>query len=204
MGAEPEPVPVARPAAVVLVPFPAQGHVSPMFLMARALAARGVDATLAVPDFVHRRMVGASCSHDGDGTDGRHGVGIASIPTGVPDDGNGEPPCFAAFAHAMEHTMPARLEEMLMRRASTGRGGVACLIVDVLASWAVPVAERCGVPAVGFWTAMLATYRAVAAIPELIAKGLISDCGMSGACRPCIVPCRRLIFRFAPIFASFT
>ncbi|KAK3154702.1 hypothetical protein QOZ80_2BG0194090 [Eleusine coracana subsp. coracana] len=174
MGAEPEPgVPVRPAAAVVLVPFPAQGHVSPILLMARALAARGVDATVAVPDFVHRRIV-VSASQDG--TDG-HGVELASIPSGVPDDGDGDPPGFAGFAHSMEHDMPARLEEMLTRRALTGRG-VVCLIVDVLASWAVPVAERCGVPAMGFWPAMLATYRAVAAIPELIGKGLISNCGI--------------------------
>jgi hypothetical protein len=170
MGAEPEPLPV-RPTTVVLVPFPAQGHVSPMLLMARALAARGVKATVAVPDFVHCRIVGGS----------QDGVELASIPSGIPDDGKGNPPGFAGFGRAMEHGMPARLEEMLTRRALTTGRGVACLVVDVLASWAVPVAERCGVPAVGFWPAMLATYRVVAAIPELIAKGLISDCGMSGA-----------------------
>ena len=73
--------------------------------------------------------------------------------------------------------MPASLEEMLTTTTTRRRGGVACLIADVLASWAVPVAARCGVPAVGFWPAMLATYRAVAAIPELIDKGLISDSG---------------------------
>jgi len=47
------------------------------------------------------------------------------------------------------------------RRGLAGRG-VSCLVADVLASWAVPVATRCGVPAVGFWPAMLATYRVVA------------------------------------------
>ncbi|KAL6899542.1 hypothetical protein ACP4OV_006200 [Aristida adscensionis] len=161
MGAEPEPVPV-RPASVVLVPFPAQGHVSPMLRLARALAARGVAATVAVPDFVHRRIVGGSGA----------GVDLAPIDSDVPDDGDGEPPGFASFAHAMEHHMPAQLEGMLRRR------GAACLVVDVLASWAVPVAARCGVPAVGFWTAMLATYRVVGAIPELIDKGLITDAGI--------------------------
>lgn len=71
--------------------------------------------------------------------------------------------------------MPEQLERMLLSTA--GRGRVACLVVDVLASWAVPVAERCGVPAAGFWPAMLASYRAVAAIPELLRKGVISESG---------------------------
>ncbi|XP_051193654.1 UDP-glycosyltransferase 82A1 [Lolium perenne] len=161
MGADPE---LADLAAVVLVPFPAQGHVTPMLHLARALAARGVASTVAVPDFVHRRM--GSCADVASG-----GVGLASIPSGIFDDG-GEPPGFASIAHAMEHHMPAHLERMLTR------GHAACVVVDVLASWAIPVASRCGVPAVGFWPAMLASFRVVAAIPELLRRRFISDSGI--------------------------
>ncbi|XP_020168869.1 UDP-glycosyltransferase 82A1-like [Aegilops tauschii subsp. strangulata] len=163
MGAEPELV----DPAVVLVPFPAQGHVTPMLQLARALVARGVAATVAVPDFVHRRM---------GSVDAVGGVALASIPSGIPDDDE-EPPGFASIAHAMEHHMPAHLEQTLARGQAPGARGTACLIVDVLASWAVPVASRCGVPVVGFWPAMLATFGVVAAIPELLSKGFISDCG---------------------------
>jgi hypothetical protein len=135
-----------------------------MLHLARALAARGVASTVAVPDFVHRRM--GSCADVASG-----GVGLASIPSGIFDDG-GEPPGFASIAHAMEHHMPAHLERMLTR------GHAACVVVDVLASWAIPVASRCGVPAVGFWPAMLASFRVVAAIPELLRRRFISDSGM--------------------------
>jgi len=173
MVAEAEHV-AARPAAstVVLVPFPAQGHISPMLRLARALAGRGVAAIVTMPDFVHRRLASA-CGQAGVVV----GVELASIDSGVPDDGVGEPPGFAGFARAMEHHMPTSLEAMLTTRRGLAGCGVACLVADVLASWAVPVATRCGVPAVGFWPAMLATYRVVAAIPELIDKGLISDHG---------------------------
>jgi hypothetical protein len=135
-----------------------------MLHLALALAARGVAATVAVPDFVHRRM--GSCAAVAGG------VSLASIPSGVPDDGGGEPPGFATIARAMEHHMPAHLERMLTR------GRAACVVVDVLASWAIPVASRCGVPAVGFWPAMLASFRVVAAIPELLRQRFISDSGM--------------------------
>ncbi|XP_051218337.1 UDP-glycosyltransferase 82A1 [Lolium perenne] len=158
--------------AVVLVPFPAQGHVTPMLHLARALAVHGVAATVAVPDFIHRRIAGTKA--DADVSDG---VALASIPSGVTDVVGADPPGFADFGHAMEHHMPAHLERLLTRvHAATGCR-VACVVVDVLASWAVPVAERCGVPAAGFWPAMLASYRVVAAIPELMEKGLISESG---------------------------
>uniref|UniRef100_A0ACD5USK9 Uncharacterized protein n=1 Tax=Avena sativa TaxID=4498 RepID=A0ACD5USK9_AVESA len=167
MGAE---AAIQPPAAVVLVPFPAQGHVTPMLHLARALAAHGVLATVAVPDFIHRRLAGTT---ENDAADAIDGVTLSSIPSGVADVVGGDPPGFADFAHAMEHHMPAHLERLLTRTGCR----VACVVVDVLASWAIPVAERCGVPAAGFWPAMLASYRVVAAIPELMAKGLISESG---------------------------
>ncbi|KAM0889927.1 hypothetical protein ACQ4PT_027400 [Festuca glaucescens] len=163
MGADPE---LADLAAVVLVPFPAQGHVTPMLHLAHALAARGVASTVAVPDFVHRRM--GSCAN----VAAAGGVALASIPSGIADDHGSEPPGFASIAHAMEHHMPMHLELMLTR------GHAACVVVDVLASWAIPVASRCGVPAVGFWPAMLASFRVVAAIPELLRQRFISDSGI--------------------------
>ncbi|CAD6262996.1 unnamed protein product [Miscanthus lutarioriparius] len=77
----------------------------------------------------------------------------------------------------MEHHMPLHLERMLTTSPPRRVPPVACVVVDVLASWAVPVAVRCGVPVAGFWPAMLACYRVVAAIPELLEKGLISESG---------------------------
>ncbi|TVT98502.1 hypothetical protein EJB05_56185, partial [Eragrostis curvula] len=153
--------------SIVFVPFAAQGHVAPMLQLARALIAdRGdVSVTVAVPDFIHRRM----------GQYRGAGVSLASIPTGVQDDGGDEPPGAAAIVHAMEHHMPSQLEGMLTKKMQ--QGGVSCVVVDLLASWAIPVAERCGLPIVGFWVGMQATYRSVAVIPELLSKGFVSGSG---------------------------
>ena len=120
-----------RCRTVIFVPFPAQGHVTPMLRLARTLVDDDggdddVSITVAVPDFIHRRMGQLSIP----------GVALASIPSGVEDDGDGEPPGPPSFLHAMEHHMPAQLEGMLMAE----RDVVSCLVFDLLASWAIPMA----------------------------------------------------------------
>ncbi|XP_072959568.1 UDP-glycosyltransferase 82A1 [Typha angustifolia] len=148
---------------IILVPFPAQGHVTPMLHLALAFEARGFAATVACPDFIHRRIA--------DRADAR--VALASIPSGLGDGDS--PKDFATIVGAMEAHMPAHLEDLIR---GVGPEPAACVVVDLLASWAIPVAARCGVPVAGFWPAMFATYRIISAIPELMRKGFISECGM--------------------------
>ncbi|KAG6519491.1 UDP-glycosyltransferase 82A1-like [Zingiber officinale] len=147
----------------ILVPFPAQGHVTAMLRLGRLLNASGFDVTMATPDFIHRRLAGSA-----DAGDVRH----ACLPSGLPEaDHTAEDS--TAIVRAMECHMPPHLERLLL---ADGDGAVACVVVDLAASWAIPVAKRCGVPVVaGFWPAMLASYRAIAAIPELIRRGFISE-----------------------------
>ncbi|KAG6508377.1 UDP-glycosyltransferase 82A1-like [Zingiber officinale] len=151
---------------IVLVPFPAQGHVSPMLHLARLLHASGLDVTVATPDFIHRRLVAAGGGGDG-------GCRLVSIPSGLDAEGDATPD-FSAIERAMESHMPPHLERLLLDEEEEA---VTCVVVDLLASWAIPVARRCGVHVAGFWPAMLATFRIISAIPELINRGLISEYG---------------------------
>jgi len=75
----------------------------------------------------------------------------------------------------MENIMPPQLERLLLEEDLD----VACVVVDLLASWAIGVADRCGVPVAGFWPVMFAAYRLIQAIPELVRTGLVSQKGSS-------------------------
>ncbi|XP_030456035.2 UDP-glycosyltransferase 82A1-like [Syzygium oleosum] len=157
--------PCTRRPKAILVPYPAQGHVTPMLKLALILHSQSFDPVLVTPEFIHR-----SISPMDDQTMVEV---ITYVP--IPDNsgaGDGAPRDFFLVEKAMEDGMAVHLERHVREL------DVALMVVDLLASFAIGVGNRCGVPTVGFWPAMLTTYKLVAAILELVQAGYISDSGI--------------------------
>ncbi|XP_073127986.1 UDP-glycosyltransferase 82A1 [Henckelia pumila] len=146
---------------VILIPYPAQGHVNPMIKLASLLSNMGFDPIIITPEFIHRRV--SRRINDG--------ILFMSVPDGLRE---GAPRDFFAIEMAMERNMASPLEELVREMG----GGIGFFVVDLLASWAIDVGRRCGVAVAGFWPAMHATYRLLAAIPDLIHAGVISGDGI--------------------------
>ncbi|GER54000.1 UDP-Glycosyltransferase superfamily protein [Striga asiatica] len=155
---------------IILIPYPAQGHVRPMLKLATVLSNLNFRPVVITPEFIHHRLHPPAVAGDG--------ILHMSIPDGL---GGGGQLDFFAIERAMEETMPVFLEELVRRMIDGGddvsAGGLACVVVDLLVSPAVEVGRRCGVAVVGFWPAMYATYRVIGAIPELIESKVISENG---------------------------
>jgi hypothetical protein len=149
---------------IILVPYPAQGHVTPMLKLAAAFNNRGFDTIMITPEYIHHQIVSYIEPKDQ--------ILCMPIPDGLDKD---TPRDFFAIEMAMEKNMPVHLEGMVHKLDEDGE--VVCVVVDLLASWAIEVANRCRVPVAGFWPAMLATYQMIAAIPDMVRTGLISDTG---------------------------
>ncbi|KAK9086098.1 hypothetical protein Sjap_026509 [Stephania japonica] len=151
---------------IILVPYPAQGHVTPMFHLALAFLRHHNDfePVIVTPEHIHRKIHSLY--------EPNNGISFVPICDGLEAD---EPRNFFSINFAMENNMPAHLERIIL--SFGGRGGVACVVVDVLASWAVDVARRLGVQVAGFWPAMHATFNLIAAIPEMVQQGLITEFG---------------------------
>ena len=153
---------------VIMVPYAAQGHVTPMLKLASYLSTLGLFQPLMVlPEFIHRRIISKM-----DLT--RAGIRCLSIPDGLDE---GKPCDFFAIETAMEDCMPAHLSRLIRKLQDDDHEEVGCLIVDVLASWAIEVGRECSVEVAGFWTAMVAAYSLISSFPELIQRGLISEAG---------------------------
>ncbi|KAF6135160.1 hypothetical protein GIB67_035231 [Kingdonia uniflora] len=148
---------------ILLVPYPAQGHVTPMLQLAIILRDRGFEPVIITPEFIHSRITKLPNNNN------NIGVSFASIPDGL--EGN-ETIDFFTISNTMENCMPLHLERIIRND-----GKVLCVIVDLLASWAIEVVNHCKVPAAGFWPAMLSTYNLISTIPDMIRLGHISELG---------------------------
>ncbi|XWS36807.1 hypothetical protein CRYUN_Cryun20dG0117500 [Craigia yunnanensis] len=153
---------------IILVPYPAQGHVTPMLNLGSAFLSHGFQSIIVTPKFIHRRIVS--------NMDPDNEVRFMSIPDGLDEEG---PHDFFAIEKAMENIMPAHLEALIHKvdEEEEGNGRVVCMVIDLLASWAIQVANRCRIPVAGFWPAMEATYRLITAIPDMVHSDLISETG---------------------------
>lgn len=157
-------------AKIFIVPYPAQGHVTPMVNLASVLALQGFEPVIVTTDFIR----GSISNQIRSWTD----ISFIGIPEGIEEE---SPRDFFALERTMENVMPVFLENLVeksRKEEEDGTGGaIACFVVDLLASGAITVGVQCGIPVAGFWPAMVETFHLITAIPEMIRKGFISDTG---------------------------
>ncbi|KAJ4894281.1 UDP-glycosyltransferase 82A1 [Raphanus sativus] len=157
---------VTQKPKIIFIPYPAQGHVTPMLHLASAFFSRGFSPVLMTPESINRRI--SKSNED---------LGITFLALSDGQERPDAPPSdFFSIEKSMETIMPSQLEHFLLEE-DVGAGRVACVVVDLLASWAIRVADRRGVPVAGFWPVLFAAYRMIESIPELVRTGIVSRKG---------------------------
>jgi len=154
----------AAPHAVC-VPFPTQGHITPMLKLAKILHARGFRVTFVNTEYNHRRLVR---SRGAAAVAGLAAFRFATIPDGLPAsdaDATQDP---ATISYATKHSCPPHL-----RRLLAGLDGVTCVVADNLMSFSVDAAREVGVPCALFWTASACGYMGYRNFRLLIDRGII-------------------------------
>ncbi|CAD6225996.1 unnamed protein product [Miscanthus lutarioriparius] len=136
---------------VVLVPFPAHGHVAPHVQLARALHARGVHATLVHTELHHRRLLQAAKAAADDAATAApadEAFAVEVIPDGLSLD---DPPRTLRAAHeAMERNclepFKALLRDLLLGTGRPGVPPVTCVVADTPMPFAAVAAREEIVP----------------------------------------------------------
>ncbi|KAF3444851.1 hypothetical protein FNV43_RR14544 [Rhamnella rubrinervis] len=175
---------------VVVIPYPAQGHVNPLMLFSHKLAQLdGFKITFLNTDFNHKRVLSALALADDDDDDGHNSstssrgatligpkknISLVSIPDGLdPDDDRTD---IALLCEAVLDNMPAKLEELL-RNINALDNKVTCVIADSSMAWAMEVASRMGTRGAVFWPAAAAIFVLELNITRLVDEGLIDSDG---------------------------
>lgn len=154
---------------VLIIPFPAQGHVIPMMTLSHRLIQHGIKITFVNTDFIHARVLAALPK-----TDHVHGeINLVSIPDGLAseEDRNMLGNLFDMRA------MPAHLEELIEKINESEEDKISYIIADVNMGWAFEVAEKMGIRRAAFCPASAGILASLFYIPKLIEEGFIDANG---------------------------
>ncbi|XP_044984882.1 UDP-glycosyltransferase 83A1-like [Hordeum vulgare subsp. vulgare] len=156
--------PPQRPRVMVL-PFPAQGHVIPLMALSRKLVEHGLEIDFVNTEFNHGRVLQA-LAEDGAIPGGIH---MLSVPDGLgPADDHTD---IGALVKGLPAAMSGRLEEMMRSRKTEW------MIADVSMSWALELAATSGVRVALFSTYSAAVFALRMKLPKLIEDGVVDESG---------------------------
>ncbi|KAL8162363.1 hypothetical protein V2J09_013852 [Rumex salicifolius] len=159
----------------VFFPFPAQGHINPMMMLAKLLHSHGgFHITFVLTHYNHARLLRSRGPH---ALDGLPSFRFVSIPDGLSSsDGNSTQPIPDLF-RALDNYCLGPFTDLLKGlnvAAETGRGPpVSCIVSDGLATFTLDAAEALGIREVLFWTASTCGFMGYKQYPRLVAQGYI-------------------------------
>ncbi|CAN6274376.1 unnamed protein product [Urochloa humidicola] len=160
-----------RPHAV-LIPQPAQGHVTPMLHLAKVLHARGFHITYVNSEYNHRRLLRSRGPGSLAGADGFR---FEAVPDGMPPSDNDDvTQDIAALCLSTTEHSAAPFRDLLARlNATPGCPPVSCVVADGVMSFAQRVAEEMGILALVFWTTSACGFMGYLHFAELIRRGFV-------------------------------
>ncbi|KAL4179997.1 hypothetical protein AMTRI_Chr13g89950 [Amborella trichopoda] len=166
MGAQLE----VKPHAVC-IPYPAQGHVSPMMQLAKLLHSKGFHITYVNTEFNHKRLLK---SRGPDLSNGVPDFRFESIPDGMPETDLDATQDVPELSDHIRTCFLAPFRELVLRLNGSGEvPKVTCFVIDGVTNFAQPVADELCVPKVIFWTASASGLWGYLQYTELIERGYV-------------------------------
>lgn len=157
---------------VIAIPYPAQGHVTPMMKLMRKIAEHGFKITFVNTDFNHMRVLKAMSKNEIDVDDDR--IRLVSIPDGLELDEDRTD--IGKSNEAMWRVMPVKLQELIENMKNEGNK-IACVVAEGATGWAFEVAKNMGIKGLGFHPASATTLAVFLSIPKFIEDGIIDNNG---------------------------
>ncbi|XP_019157928.1 PREDICTED: UDP-glycosyltransferase 74B1-like isoform X1 [Ipomoea nil] len=123
---------------VLLLPYPAQGHINPLLQFAKRLASKGVKATIATTTYTVQSIHAAA-------------VTVEPISDGFDDGGFSQAQKVDVYLNSFEQNGSKTLSKVIAKYEDSACP-VNCVVYDAFFPWALDVARRHGVHGAAFFT----------------------------------------------------
>ena len=165
---------------VLVMPFPAQGHVIPFMDLSQNLVKHGFKVTFVNTDFSQERIVKSFTGKDNVGDQ----IRLVSIPDGLEawEDRND----MGKSCEGIVRVMPKKLEELMQEINGRDDNKITCVIADGNMGWALEVAEKMGIKRAVFLPAAAAMMVLAYRMQKLIDDGIVDNDGKP-LCRPLLI-----------------
>ena len=160
----------------VLIPYPVQGHINPLFKLAKLLYLKGFHITFVNTEYNHKRLLKSRGPNTFDGfTD----FNFETIPDGLtPMEGDGDvSQDIPSLCQSVRKNFLQPFGELLAKLHDSAAAGlvppVTCLVADCYMSFTIQAAEEHALPIVLFSPASACMFLSPLHFRTLFEKGLI-------------------------------
>ncbi|CAK9139144.1 unnamed protein product [Ilex paraguariensis] len=155
----------------VCIPFPAQGHINPMFKLAKLLHHRGFHITFVNTEYNHRRLLK---SRGPNALAGLPSFRFETIPDGLPPSDADATQDVPSLCDSTSKNCLAPFRDLLFKLNNSSSSGVppiTRIVSDGIMSFTLKASEELGIPNVLFWTTSACGFMGYVQYRQLVEKG---------------------------------
>ncbi|KAG6479848.1 7-deoxyloganetin glucosyltransferase-like [Zingiber officinale] len=156
----------------VIIPYPAQGHVTPMMKLAKLLRFYGFRITFVNTHFNHTRLLRSGAVVPSEADD--PGFRFESIPDGLPPSDTDATQDIPSLCDSISKHALLPFLDLLHRLNDDGGNAppVSCIVSDGVMSFTLDAARELRIPEVVFWTTSACGFMGYLHFQRLIDRGL--------------------------------
>ncbi|KAM3701792.1 hypothetical protein ACJW30_05G201600 [Castanea mollissima] len=161
-----------RQPHVLVIPFPAQGHVAPLMKLSHKIVDHGIKVTFVNTEFIHAKVKASMVVK----SEEKSPIRLVSIPDGLePGDDRKD---FLKLTQSLLKVMPVHLKDLIEKiNQSNDDDQIGCVIASIGAVWALEVAEKMGITRAAVWPGEPGNLAFLLHVPKLIEDGIIDTTG---------------------------
>ncbi|GLJ28394.1 hypothetical protein SUGI_0558820 [Cryptomeria japonica] len=141
---------------VVVIPYPAQGHMNPLMEFVKRLVCKNLHVTFITTEKARERMVQAQDGVAAHVTTDLKDIRIETISDGLSPDGE-EMEDVEMIFDLLRKVGGLTFEQVIERLNSQG-STVSCIVYDSILNWVPDIANKFNIPSAFFWTQSCAVY----------------------------------------------